>query len=54
VESEFEELTDEELVGRLRSATIALSGTRPLVGGSAAEDEIDDADTDELEWPPIR
>ena len=54
VESEFEELTDEELVGRLRSATTALSSTRPLVGGSATEDEIDDADTDELEWPPIR
>jgi hypothetical protein len=54
VESEFDELTDEELVGRLRSATTALSSTRPLVGGSTTEDEIDDADTDELEWPPIR
>jgi hypothetical protein len=25
-----------------------------LGGGTAVEDEIDDADTDELEWPPIR
>ena len=54
VESEFDELTDEELVSRLRSATAALSSTTPLVEGSANEDEIDDADTDDLEWPPIR
>lgn len=54
VESEFDELMDEDLVARLRSATTALSSTRPLVEGSAVDDEIDDADTDELEWPPIR
>ena len=48
-----DELVDEELVANLRSATTALSSTRPLVGRSEA-DEIDDADTDELEWPPIR
>ena len=54
VESEFDELTDDELVARLRSATTALSSTRPLVEGSELDDEIDDADTDELEWPPIR
>ena len=54
VESEFDELTDDELVARLRSATTALSSIRPIVQGSTVEDEIDDADTDELEWPPIR
>ena len=54
VESEFEELVDEALVERLRSATTGLSSTRPLVGGAGPDEEIDDADTDDLEWPPIR
>jgi hypothetical protein len=54
VESEFDEIVDEDLVARLRTATAALSSTRPLVGGAATDEEIDDADTDELEWPPIR
>jgi hypothetical protein len=54
VESEFDELVDEDLVMRLRTATAALMSTRPLVGGTATDEEIDDADTDELEWPPIR
>jgi hypothetical protein len=54
VESEFDELTDDELVRRLRASATALSGTRPMMSPSAVEDEIDDADTDELEWPPIR
>jgi len=58
VESEFDELVDEALVARLRTATTGLSSTlsstRPLVGGTASDEEIDDADTDDLEWPPIR
>jgi hypothetical protein len=53
IDSELEELVDEELVARLRNATTALSSTRPVVGRDAT-DEIDDADTDDLEWPPIR
>jgi len=53
VETDAEELIDEELVSRLRAATTALSATRPLV--EAPEPGYgDDADTDELEWPPIR
>ncbi|MGR0220931.1 hypothetical protein [Agromyces sp. ZXT2-6] len=56
VDSELDELVDEDLVASLRSATTALSSTRPLVGpdGSDGSDDIDDADTDDLEWPPIR
>lgn len=54
VESEFDELVDESLVSRLRAAAAALSSTRPVVGTSGTDEEIDDADTDELEWPPIR
>lgn len=55
VESEFDELVDDDLVKRLRTAIAALTAsTRPLVGGQTSDEEIDDADTDELEWPPIR
>lgn len=53
-DSELDELVDAELVATLRSATSALSSTRPLVGPGGPDDEIDDADTDDLEWPPIR
>jgi hypothetical protein len=52
VESEYEELVDDDLVMRLRAATAALTSTRPMVGGTTSAEEIDD--TDELEWPPIR
>ncbi|MBM7505502.1 hypothetical protein ACFPER_00195 [Agromyces aurantiacus] len=54
VESEFDELVDEDLVTRLRTSAAALASTRPVVGATDGDDEIDDADTDELEWPPIR
>jgi hypothetical protein len=53
VDSQLAELVDDDLVASLRRATSALSSTRPLVG-PGGHDEIDDADTDDLEWPPIR
>ncbi|GAA1060203.1 hypothetical protein [Agromyces bracchium] len=52
VETDLDELVDEDLVSRLRAATTALSSIRPVVGES--EDGSDDGDTDDLEWPPIR
>ncbi|WP_353816377.1 hypothetical protein [Agromyces sp. SYSU T00266] len=53
VETDLEELVDEELVSRLRAATTALSAIRPMV--EAPEPGFGDGgDTDELEWPPIR
>lgn len=54
IDSEHDELVDEDLVANLRRATVALSSMRPLVGRVGPDDEIDDADTDDLEWPPIR
>lgn len=53
VESDLDELVDDELVASLRSAASALGSTRPFIG-PGGHDEIDDADTDDLEWPPIR
>jgi hypothetical protein len=53
VESDLDELVDDELVASLRSAASALGSTRPFIG-HGGHDEIDDADTDDLEWPPIR
>jgi hypothetical protein len=53
VESDLDELVDDELVASLRSAASALASTRPFIG-PGGHDEIDDADTDDLEWPPIR
>lgn len=55
VETDLDELVDDELVSRLRAATTALSTVRPLV--EAADSGFDDdggRDTDELDWPPIR
>ena len=53
IESEQDELVDEELVSSLRNATTALGNTRPLVGRTGPDDVLDDADTDDLDWPPI-
>jgi hypothetical protein len=53
IDTDHDELVDDDLVASLRRATTALSSTRPLVGPDRP-DEIDDADTDDLEWPPIR
>jgi hypothetical protein len=53
IDSDFDELVDEDLVSSLRSATTALANTRPLVGRVGADDAMDAADTDELDWPPI-
>ncbi|GAA2045664.1 hypothetical protein GCM10009819_36440 [Agromyces tropicus] len=44
------ELEDEELVGRLRSATGALSDIRPIADPSAVVADH----TDDLEWPRFR
>ena len=52
VDPDGEELVDEELVARLRSA-IATLASRPLIG-AGADEEFDDADTDDLEWPSVR
>ena len=49
VDSELEELEDATLVAELRSATTALV-PHPLVDRM----QIDDADTDDLEWPTAR
>ncbi|MGR2753689.1 hypothetical protein [Agromyces arachidis] len=52
IDSSTDELVDEDLVTRLRRATIALTSTRALV--EPGPEAIDDADTDALEWPPLR
>ncbi|WP_400995818.1 hypothetical protein [Agromyces sp. GXQ0307] len=52
VETDDDELEDEELVSRLQAATSALSAVRPVIGGPDGFD--DDDDRDDLEWPPIR
>ncbi|MFC5792049.1 hypothetical protein EDM22_14765 [Agromyces tardus] len=49
VDTDLEELVDAALVAELRAATTALV-PHPLVDRM----QIDDADTDELEWPPAR
>ncbi|MGR0319054.1 hypothetical protein [Agromyces sp. ZXT2-3] len=54
VETDQDELQDEDLVTRLRAATTALSTARPLVGRSDNGGLDDSGDTDDLEWPPIR
>lgn len=52
VDSDGDELVDHELVQRLRGAVSSLA-SRPLVG-AGADEEFDDADTDDLDWPSVR
>ncbi|KZE92941.1 MULTISPECIES: hypothetical protein [unclassified Agromyces] len=53
IESDLDELVDEDLVTALRIATTALETTRPVIGATGPDDLIDDGDTDALDWPPI-